>query len=685
MLIAKRAWERWMLFETVIIAVATGAMGIGAGYFWRSWSERDERRIDRHARAIVEGMPGHGWSNDPNGKFTYVSPPALRYYGLEDSFIKMSGYPLADFHDAYAEMLSEIIHPDDLQGTLDHWADTLRAGTPATYEYRLKRHDGVYLWHRLAVHPARDQNGNITAWYGTQIDIEDQKLAELALRKREQELQILVDALPVNIWCCDLDGYVTHFSKRLQEFFGSELERIPAEQRRVSRDNPGFIHPEDAAIAEDLLEHSLRTGRPLSGRYRMRRNDGVYRWTEQRGELLRDTDGNPVQWYGVAIDIDELKREEDALRYREQELRLLVDSIPMMIWTVGSEKGITYFNRHLLKFTGIAPDVGEEVRGIDATRAMTELVHPDDMLALAKLYTDNKGDTDAVVMRFRLRRADGQYRWVEGRYAGLKDEIGVGLRQYGFLIDVDDEVTSQAALRNMQEKLGDAARAASLAELAASIAHEINQPLTAVLSNSDACRRWLQRSPPNIDRALSSAEATTSSAKDAAEIVSSIRSLFRRSPRERVLESPNAVIQEVTRMIGVANIGNRIDISTELDPSIPNVPMDRVQIQQVLVNLIRNAVEAVDPTHRHASPIVVRSRREDLKVIVEIIDEGKGLPNTDRVSQPFFTTKEGGMGMGLTICETVLEAHNGKLWHRPNNPNGTVFSFSLPVGASEPP
>ncbi|WP_312948468.1 PAS domain-containing protein [Agrobacterium sp.] len=661
-----------------IILTAFSALTIGftCGYYWRVWSNRKERVIDKHARAIVEGMPGHGWSNDPEGKFIYVSPPALRYYGLEDSFIKMSGYDPDRFHDAYAEMLGNIIHPDDLQGTLDHWAVTLKSGTPATYEYRLRRHDGVYLWHRLAVHPSRDANGDITAWYGTQIDIEDQKVAELALRKRETELQVLIDALPVNIWCCDLNGYVTHFSKRLQDFFGCQLDDIPFEERRVSRANPGLIHPDDAGLAEDLINDSIATGKPLSGRYRMRRNDGTYRWTEQRGELLRDVDGNPVQWYGVAIDIDELKREEDELRYREQELRLLVDAIPMMIWTVGNEKGITYFNKHLLKFTGIAPDSGDDFRGLDATRAMTELVHPDDLQTLAKLYEENPGYDSVVISRFRLLRADGVYRWVEGRYAGLMDETG--LRQYGFLIDVEDEVQSQDTLRNMHEKLGEASRAASLAELAASIAHEINQPLTAVLSNADACRRWLARVPPNFERALSSADAMAENAKDAADIVSSIRALFRRTQRQRVVESPNAVIEEVTRVMGLSAAGSRIGIVTDLDKKLPSVAMDRVQIQQVLVNLIRNALEAVDAGNLAVTPILVQSKQDRGRIVIEVIDQGIGLPLDEKVTQAFFSTKERGMGMGLAICESVIEAHKGEFWHRQNKPRGTLFGFSLP-------
>ncbi|WP_075291989.1 PAS domain-containing sensor histidine kinase [Pararhizobium arenae] len=668
----------------LVIVVHALIFGFIGGYVWHMWSTRRERTVDKYARAIVEGMPGHGWSNDPSGRFTYVSPPALRYYGLEDTFIKMSGYPVGNFHEAYAEMLAHIIHPDDLQGTLDHWAATLQSGRPATYEYRLKRHDGVYLWHRLAVHPSRDQDGNITAWYGTQIDIEDQKVAELALRKREKELQILIDALPANIWCCDLDGYVTHFSKQLQEFFGCQLDDIPFEQRRVTRSNPGLIHSEDAALAEDLLRHSLATGEPLSGRYRMRRHDGVYRWTQQRGELLRDDEGNPVQWYGVAIDIDELKREEDALRYREQELRLLVDAIPMMIWTVGREKGITYFNKQLLEFTGITPDTGEDIRGLDATRAMAELVHPDDMPTLASLYERNPGDRGVVISRFRLRRNDGVYRWVEGRYAGLTDDTGVTLRQYGFLIDVEEEVQSQASLQNMQEKLGDAARSASLAELAASIAHEINQPLTAILSNAEACRRWLNLEPPNVARALSSTEAMINNSKDAAEIVSSIRSLFRRTPRERTMENLNVVIEEVTRMVSGSVSSGRLRIHTALDADLPMVSIDRVQIQQVVVNLVRNALEAVNAHNSASPPVIVRSRRQPGEVVIEIIDEGVGLPSDDRLGQAFFTTKSGGMGMGLVICETVVQAHGGSIWHKPNFPRGTVFGFSLPLTDAKP-
>ncbi|MEB2848051.1 PAS domain-containing protein [Endobacterium cereale] len=666
------------IFLTTLFALT---FGFTCGYFWRLWSNRHERIIDKHARAIVEGMPGHGWSNDPEGKFIYVSPPALRYYGLEESFIKISGYHPDQFHQAYAQMLSTIIHPDDLQGTLDHWSVTLKSGLPATYEYRLRRHDGVYLWHRLAVHPSRDQNGNITAWYGTQIDIEDQKVAELALRQRERELQSLIDALPVNIWCCDLNGYVTHFSTRLQTFFGCRLDEIPFEERRVSRTNPGFIHPDDAGLAEDLIKESIATGQPLSGRYRMRRNDGAYRWTEQRGELLRDADGNPVQWYGVAIDIDELKREEDDLRYREQELRLLVDAIPMMVWTVGNENGITYFNKHLLSFTGISSDTGDEFRGLDATQAMAELVHPDDLPALAKLYEDNPGHDSVVMMRFRLLRADGVHRWVEGRYAGLKDETGI--RQYGFLIDVEDEVQSYEALRNMQEKLGDASRAASMAELAASIAHEINQPLTAALSNADACQRWLSRTPPNFERALISADAMAANAKDAGEIVGSIRALFRRTPRERVQENPNTVIEEVTRMIGQSATGARIKVKTELDATLPPVAMDRVQIQQVLVNLIRNALEAVEATGQATRLVTVRSSRDDRRALIEVIDEGIGVPKANQITQAFFSTKERGMGMGLAICASVIEAHSGELWHRPNEPRGTVFAFSLPLASGK--
>jgi PAS domain S-box-containing protein len=669
---------------TLGILIVVAAVGLSVGYALSIWTTRRKHKKDKNTFATVDVIPGFWWVNDPDGQFTYISEQAVHYFGLKERLSNNNPRGSNSFTDRYPNPLSHFVHPEDLTSTLSCWANTLNAGKSATHECRLRRHDGIYVKHRLSVAPTNDTTGNMTAWHGTQIGVETGKVAEMAVHLIDREQQMPIDAVPANIWNCDLNGNFTYFSGRLEIFFGVQLDAIPMDQRRVSRVASGLVHPEDAGIVEDLLKHSLATGEPFSGRYRMRRADGIYRWTEQRGELFRDSEGNPIKWCGVTIDIDAFKCEEDALRYREMELRQLVDAIPLMLWTVSSD-GLIYFNRRMLEYSGFEPDAGEEMRGVDAQRAMAELLHPDDLPEMAGRHGKDPGLHAPVILRYRVRRADGVYRWFEGRYAGVEGEQDAFVRQYGVLVDVDDEVQSQAALRRAQEQLGDASRAASLAELSGAIAHEINQPLTAILSNAEACYRWLAFDPPNVGRAMSSAEALIGNAKDAAEIVSSIRALFRRTTRSRTLESLNAIINEVARIVVSGDAGANIGIRVELEPDLPMVSIDRVQIQQVLVNLIRNAFDASVVAGKATAPVIVRGRSDDSRIVIEVIDDGIGLPTNERIGQEFFTTKDSGMGMGLMICESIVASHDGSVWHKPNSPRGTVFAFSLPSSHAPKP
>lgn len=662
------------------VAAATG-VGFCIGSYTRHWFGRHERRIDKAARAIVEGMPGHGWSNDPEGRFTYVSPPALKYYGVEEKDIRLMERNPHGFHDAYVEMLAKLIHPDDLPGTLENWAETLSSGDPATYEYRLRRHDGVYRWHRLAVHPSRNETGTITAWYGTQIDIEDQKVAQLELQWRKQSLERLIDAVPVNIWTCTPSGDATYFSRRLQDLIGYSPDSFDPSEDLFRQSNNAIIHPDDVRAAEASLKNSLETGAPLSGRWRIRKADGSYIWTEQRAEAFKDVDGNIIEWIGLAIDIDEFKREEDAVRYREQELQLLIDTIPMMIWTAKYQDGPLFFSKPLLEYTGLGDIEGTKSTEAFSQQTMHDLIHPDDVTEIRAAFNRGFVSGEVMTVRYRFRRSDGVYRWVESRSASSLGKRGETMRRYGCLIDVHEEVEANSALQGIQERLVKASRASSLAELSAAIAHEVNQPLSAIVSNAEACRRWLSAVPPNVVRALGTADLMVKDAKDAAEVISCIRSLFQQVTVTRQPEKIEAVIKEVC---GVFNNDPRakIKVQTDFSVSAPDVMMDRVQIQQVLVNLIRNAIEATDVSGVCQSTVIVLTRMDAEGVVVEVRDQGTGLPSDKRVGQAFFTTKPGGTGMGLVICRSIVEAHGGKLESHPNRPRGTTFLFTIPTGSS---
>jgi C4-dicarboxylate-specific signal transduction histidine kinase len=289
-------------------------------------------------------------------------------------------------------------------------------------------------------------------------------------------------------------------------------------------------------------------------------------------------------------------------------------------------------------------------------------------------------------MKYRLRRADGVYRWMSGRAEPMRDETGRIVQWFGLCHDIDDQVHAEEALRRASDRLARATQAASLAELSASIAHEVNQPLAAIVANSHACHRWLSAEPPNLERAKITAERITRDANAAADVVSRIRALFRRTPHARSPEDVNRLIDEVCRLLAGEIAVKGIRIKTALEPDLPPVALDRVQVQQVLVNLIRNGIEAMDAVADGGRALQIRSRRDGSDAIrIEVRDAGTGFKDPERVFEPFFTTKQDGMGMGLPICRSIIESHGGRLWTADNEPRGATVAFTLPLGASEAP
>ena len=245
---------------------------------------------------------------------------------------------------------------------------------------------------------------------------------------------------------------------------------------------------------------------------------------------------------------------------------------------------------------------------------------------------------------------------------------------------------AQMELRRSSDKLAQAAQAANLAELSASIAHEVNQPLAAIVANSHACYRWLSATPPNIERAKVTAERITRDANSAADVVSRIRALFNRSLNVRSCEDINGLISGVCRLMADEIAQKDICFNTNLEPDLPPVALDRVQVQQVFVNLIRNGIEAMDAAVGDARVLQIRSCREGLEAIrVEIRDAGTGFNDPERAFEPFFTTKQKGMGMGLAICRSIVESHGGRLWAVNNGTRGATVAFTLPLAGNAAP
>jgi signal transduction histidine kinase len=250
---------------------------------------------------------------------------------------------------------------------------------------------------------------------------------------------------------------------------------------------------------------------------------------------------------------------------------------------------------------------------------------------------------------------------------------------FGLDVDIDDTAKLAEALRDAQEKLEQASRIAAVAELSASIAHEINQPLQAVVAHGRACLRWLSAEPPNIEQARLSAEHVVRDGNAAADVVSRIRALFKHTAPEMVELDINKLILQACTLMADDIQRNAVSLETTLAEDVPKIRADAVQIQQVLVNLVRNAIEALAATTERPRLLLIRSRRDGQSVVIDVEDRGTGFSDFEKIFEPFFTTKPTGMGIGLAICRTIVEAHAGHIWAVRNEIRGVTFSFSLPI------
>jgi PAS domain S-box-containing protein len=632
------------------------------------------RQSEQQLRQMIDAVPVRIWSATPTGEVVHFNKPYQDHFRSVIANFEEFGEPNIE------KLLQELIHPEDAPAVQHTLWNCFRTGDGCVMRFRWREKDNAYRWAECRVAPRRDQDGAIVQWYGVSIDVDDMVIAQEALRDRERELSQLVNMVPVHIRRMSPEGEPIFFNKRLMDFFGlrSLAELDKPGMRRLSTAIQTFVHRDDADRLLATARQSFATGEPFSMRYRMRRADGTYRWVDGRAEPVRNQSGAIVQWYVISLDIDDEMRAQETLRDREQELSQLVNMVPVHIRRMSPEGEPTFFNKRLIDFFGLdLADLGKPGMSRLSTAIQT-LVHPDDSASLLATVRRAIATSEPFTMKYRMRRADGVYRWVDGRGEPVRDQSGAIVHWYVISLDIDDEMRAQEELRYARESLERASQAASLAELSASIAHEVNQPLAAIVTNSNACQRWLTAIPPNLERAQKTVERIIHNANAAADVVSHIRALFKHSVEARASTALSRVIAEAQNLMAEEAARRRVRVNVEVESNLPLVALDRVQVQQVLVNLIRNGMDAME-FDQNDRVIGIRAHRVGNEIRTEISDRGRGVEIPERIFEPFFTTKEHGMGMGLAICRSIVESHGGRLWAENNESQGATFTFTLPI------
>jgi PAS domain S-box-containing protein len=506
-------------------------------------------------------------------------------------------------------------------------------------------------------------------------------IALRTLRESERRLEAAQQVAHVGWWARDyLSGHVS-LSDEACRIFGVRPLDLPQWHGRWL----SLIHPEDRSKVAAASEAALAGGARYDVEYRVVRPDGAVRKVHSQGDVTRDDSGRPLRQFGVMQDITTLWQAEQELRARQEMLDLAQKAARAVAfdWYIGARASENRWSPDLEAMYGLEPGAFGRTY-----QDWKELVHPDDWPSV-KLAIKRAQESGDVAAEYRVIHKDGTVHWLQAKGRMFFDAEGRPDRMIGFMIDVTDRRhaeeelrTKDRALETARTELARVSRLTTLGELTTSIAHEVSQPLGAMVASAGACARWLAADPPAMAEARAALDNIVADGKRAREVIARVRALTKgQAPRKDRLDI-NHKIAEVLALMDRELRSHDIRLRTDLDRMLPGVAGDRIQLQQVLLNLIMNAIEAMSAVHDRPRELTIVSRQDGSNaVLVEVRDSGNGLDlqRAEQVFEAFYTTKAEGIGIGLSISRSIIEAHGGRLWAGANAPRGAVFGFSLPV------
>ncbi|TBC01357.1 PAS domain-containing sensor histidine kinase [Rhizobium ruizarguesonis] len=573
---------------------------------------------------------------------------------------QFTGIGLADL-TAGAWMIA--VHEEDRE-ILKHVIKS--EGRSTSVDIRIRDQDAQYHWFLVNVALPTGTPHSHSSRILVALPIDERKASEAARDAKFADIHMMLENVPTMIWRTTATGEMDYANERYLSRWTQTLDTIVGGGWKDS------VHPDDRdGIVRYWADH-IETASDGMYEFRVGSPETGYRWHLSICTPRRDQNGNVVQWYGATFDIEERKRTEQQLHRSEAFLRQ--GQLISKLGSVGADlrTGEHHWSDETYRILEFDKDVSP------GYEPYLQRVHPDDLdLVRRKLEHVKRNESD-VEFEHRLSFPDGRIKYlrvlVNPAHAG-SDELST----VGVIMDITSAKMAEQEMHRAQAELTRITRIATMAELTASIAHEINQPLSGILTNGEACLRWLNRSEPNIAEATEAIERLVIGARRVSDVVRQLRAIFTRKDPAPIEFDLNELVMDTLPLLRSQINHHRGWVVVDLASDLPTILADPVQIQQVLINLLTNGLQAPRKSNAVEPRLTIETGRDELGVTLRVSDNGLGISdvNVAEIFEPFFTTKNDGMGMGLSICRSIIESHGGRMFAHANAAGGATVGFAL--------
>ena len=619
---------------------------------------------------VLNSIPAGVWAVMPDGRCDFVNHFYLEAMGLTADFCMAPPESWKGSPQDLPPFLSGL-HPEHRERVSEIFWNGIRSGTEWAFDAPFLQADDLYHWHLNRAIPLRDTQGKISRFVGTCTAIEELKFAQDSLEESERRLRAIIDNSPNLIFVKDIEDRYLLVNKKFETVVGIPRSQI------VGKRNDDMFAEGQAAIFRINSEEVVRAGATMQFEESVLTDKGEISLIVEKFPLF-DAKGKIFASGGIAVDVSKFKAALERLGLAEEKAKFILDTALDAVVNIDSTGTITDWNK-------IAEHVFGWSRGEAVGRRIADTIVPPSLRAghmagLKRFVETGEGPILNKRIEIEALHRDGHEFPVELTIAPVK--IGTSWNFSAFIRDLTEKKKNEVALRTARDDLMRVTRLTAMGQLSAAIAHEINQPLAAIVMNSETCLRWLRDGQMDIAKATAAAERISRDARRASEIIAHIRSLMNKTGSERTPLDINVIVKRVLELTNVEMSRHQISVHTDLASSIPQVIGDPIQLQQVILNLILNGVEAMLGIQHRPKVLKIETGFDKSKTInVSVHDSGIGLDPTilDQIFDPFFTTKSKGTGMGLSICRSIIEAHEGQLMASHGIPHGAVFIINLPA------